>query len=456
MAANAWHPGSWRQRTALQQPTYPDPDALDRVLALLRQLPPIVPSGEVEALRKQMAEVEKGVRFLIQGGDCSERFDECRPATIVGKLKVILQMGLILLDASKMKVVRVARMAGQYAKPRSKLEETREGVTLPSYQGDLVNRPGFTAAERTPDPANLLAGYQYSGITLNFVRGLVGGDFSNLDYPDYWDLGFAERSPHAETYRAVVARLSDSLRFLEASVGAPLGRLTRTEVFTSHEALILPYEEALTRKVPFREGWFNQSTHFPWIGDRTRALDGAHVEYMRGIQNPVGVKISASIAPEELVALLERLNPAREPGKVMLIHRFGKSKIAAALPPLIEAVQRSERSAVWCCDPMHGNTITTAAGHKTRSFDDILDEVRSAFEIHHDCGTFLGGVHFELTGDDVTECIGGARALSEHDLHRAYNSLVDPRLNQEQALEAALQVGQVMRKWAGAMPTERG
>ena len=287
-AKDAWHPGSWRQKQALQQPAYPDPAALESALTLLRALPPVVPSGEVESLRKQMAEVARGTRFLIQGGDCSERFEDCRPAVIVRKLKVLLQMSLILLDASKMKVLRVGRMAGQYAKPRSKLIETRDGVTLPAYQGDIVNRPGFSSAERVPDPSNILGGYQYSAITLNFVRGLVGGDFSNLDYPDYWDLGFAEKSPHAETYRAVVSRLSDSLRFLEASVGAPLGRLTRTEIFTSHEALLLPYEEALTRSVPYREGWFNQSTHFPWIGERTRALDGAHVEYMRGIQNPVG------------------------------------------------------------------------------------------------------------------------------------------------------------------------
>jgi 3-deoxy-7-phosphoheptulonate synthase len=450
-----WSITSWRSKKASQQPSYGESANLDGTLALLRELPPIVPSGEIETLRKQMAEVCHGERFLLQGGDCSERFEDCRPAVIVRKLKVLLQMSLILLDASKMKVLRVGRMAGQYAKPRSQLIETRDGVTLPAYQGDIVNRPGFSSKERVPDPANMLAGYQYSAITLNFIRGLVGGDFSNLDYPDYWDLGFAEKSPHADTYHAVVARLSDSLRFLEASVGAPLGRLTRTEIFTSHEALLLPYEEALTRSVPHREGWFNQSTHFPWIGDRTRALDGAHVEYMRGIQNPVAVKVGGSMDPQELVALVERLNPNDEPGKITLTHRFGAKKIAQALPPLVEAVKRSGRKVVWCCDPMHGNTTTTAHGYKTRSFDDILDEVRLAFEAHHELGTFLGGVHFELTGDDVTECIGGARALREEDLQRAYNSLVDPRLNQEQALEIALQVGQVMQKWVGKRPSSR-
>ena len=445
--SQAWTPSSWRRRTAQQQPTYLDPEQLRCVIEHIRTLPPIVTSGEIEALKHELAEAANGARFVIQGGDCSERFTDCRTPVVVSKLKVLLQMSMILLDASQMKITRIGRFAGQYAKPRSSLTETREGITLPAYQGDLVNRPGFTVEERTPDPSNLLAGYQYAALTLNCIRGMVTGNFSDLEYPEYWRLDFAERSPHAETYRQCLRRLTQSVRFMEACAGASLRQLMKFELFTSHEGLLLAFEEALTRTVPHRSGHFNLGAHFLWIGNRTRALDGAHVEYFRGIENPVGVKIDGTINVDDLVELSRALNPHNVPGKLVFIHRLGVHRVEAALPPILEAIERAKRSVVWMCDPMHGNTVLTDAGVKTRRFNDIVEEVRIAFAVHRRVGTFLGGVHFELTGEDVTECIGGARDVSPDDLSRAYHSLVDPRLNYEQALEMALQIGALMPRW---------
>ena len=444
-----WTPSSWRERPAEQQPRYPDENHLRQVLAHLGTLPPIVTSGEIETFKHLLAEVAAGARFVIQGGDCSERFEDCRTEVIIGKLRLLLQMSLILLDASQMKITRVMRLAGQYAKPRSSLIETRDGVTLPAYQGDLVNRPGFTAAERTPDPNNIVAGYQYAALTINWLRGLIAGNFSDLEYPEYWNVAFTERSPHAAIYKEMLGRLTRSVKFMEACAGAPIRQLMSFDVFTSHEGLLLPYEEVLTQTVPHRTGYYNLGTHFPWIGNRTRSPGGAHVEYFRGIENPVGVKVDGSLSPDEIVELSRVLNPRDQPGKLVFIHRFGARHIAEALPVLVEAIQRARRSVVWFCDPMHGNTVTTEDGLKTRSFDAILDEVRIAFDVHRRCGTFLGGVHFELTGEDVTECTGGAGELSEDDLRHAYRSLVDPRLNYEQALEMALQIGGLMPRWTG-------
>jgi 3-deoxy-7-phosphoheptulonate synthase len=444
-----WSPSSWQSRPAAQQPKYPDQAALQEALACVKRLPPIVMSSEVHELRRQLAEVARGERFLIQGGDCSERFEECTARRIYSKVRLFLQMSLVLLDASKMKLLRIGRMAGQYAKPRSSLIETRDGVMLPAYQGDIINRPGFTEEERTPNPRHLIDGHHHSAATLNFIRGLTAGDFANFTAAEYWNLDFAERSPNAAMYHTIAARIGDSLRFMEAATGGSMRRLTRLEFFTSHEGLHLPYEEANTMIPVARPGWHNLGAHFLWIGDRTRALDGAHVEYFRGIENPIGVKIGNTIRPDELVELVRVLNPANEAGKLTLIHRFGARRIDASLPPLVEAITRAGAQVVWACDPMHGNTTTTASGIKTRSFDDILDEVRKAFELHHRLGTFLGGVHFEMTGEDVTECTGGARALTDEDLKHAYASLVDPRLNYEQTIEMAFQVGEVMQKWRG-------
>jgi 3-deoxy-7-phosphoheptulonate synthase len=444
-----WSPDSWRTKPITQQPSYADPQALREVLAKLARLPPLVTSWEVETLKQQLAEAAFGERFLLQGGDCSESFNECESAVIAAKLKILLQMSLVLVHGSKKRVIRVGRFAGQYAKPRSADIETRSGVSLPSYRGDMVNRVGFTAADRRPDPELLLRGYERAALTLNFIRSLVDGGFADLHHPEYWDLGFMQSSPQAAEYHRMVETILESLRLMEVVSGRGFGETHRVDFFASHEGLILEYERAQTRRPPRRDKWYNLSTHLPWIGDRTRSLDGAHVEYFRGIANPVGVKVGPNITPDEVLALITALNPTDEPGRLTLIHRFGAQKIASLLPPIIDAVRRSGRVVLWCCDPMHANTETTREGYKTRSFANILHELEQAFEIHHDGGSRLGGVHFELTGDDVTECIGGARGLCEADLSRAYKSQVDPRLNYEQALEMALVIARKMRAMEG-------
>jgi 3-deoxy-7-phosphoheptulonate synthase len=451
---NDWRPDSWKTKPVQQQPAYADPVRLSESLERIRSLPPLVPAEEVERLKSRLAEVAKGERFFIQAGDCSERFDECRGATIEAKVKIILQAGLILLNASKLKLTLLGRLAGQYAKPRSRLIETRGEISLPAYQGDLVNRPGFTPEERAPDPGRLIEGYLLAGLTLSHIRALLAGDLASVRHPYYWDVGFADSSPEAEAYRAEIAGLLDSVRFMEAVSGEPLGRVKPVEFYSSHEGLLLGYEEACVRRQTHRGGWYAQGAHFLWIGERTRALDGAHIEFFRGLSNPIGVKVGPSMKPDELVALIKLLNPGNEPGRLTLIHRMGAARIEEALPPLVREVRRSGRSVVWCCDPMHGNTVGTPEGAKTRSFDDILDELRKAFAIHREQGTFLGGLHFELTGENVTECIGGARGLSAAELRHDYRSLVDPRLNHEQTLEMALQAGRAMRRTDSGKPVD--
>ena len=351
---------------------------------------------------------------------------------------------MVLVHASKKKVIRVGRFAGQYAKPRSSDVETRDGVSLPSYRGDMINSLEFTEESRIPNPERLLRGYERSALTLNFIRSLVDGGFADLHHPEYWDLDFITHSPHAAEYRSMASSISNSIEFMESIAGVSISDFHRVDFFTSHEGLHLHYEQSQTRQVPRRTGWYNLSTHLPWIGDRTRDLDGAHVEYFRGIVNPVGVKVGPSIEPNELVSLVERLNPNNEPGKVILIHRFGAQRIADCLPPLIRAVQKAGKIVLWCCDPMHGNTEGTKSGLKTRNFNNILTELERAFEIHEQNESLLGGVHFELTGDNVTECTGGARGLTEADLSQAYKTQVDPRLNGEQGLELAFLICQRM------------
>jgi 3-deoxy-7-phosphoheptulonate synthase len=429
-----------------QQPVYPDAKALEQALAQLSQLPPLVTSWEIENLKHQLAEAVRGERFLLQGGDCSESFAECESGAITRKLKILLQMSLVLVQGAKKRVIRLGRIAGQYAKPRSVDLETRNGVSLPAYRGDLINSPGFTPAERTPNPDLLLRGYERSCLTINFIRALVDGGFADLHHPEYWDLGFASKSPLAAEYRALMDSLVESLRFLESVTGGKLSDFERVDFFTSHEALHMLYEQALTRQVPRRQGWYNLSAHLLWIGDRTRALDGAHIESLRGIANPVAVKIGPSISPEEAVALTDVLNPSNEPGRLTLVHRFGANKVAALLPPVVEAVRRRNKNVLWCCDPMHGNTEATTTGLKTRRFENILSELETSFRILRECGTYLGGVHFELTGENVTECLGGASGVSEADLTRDYRTSVDPRLNFEQALEMALRLARLMRQ----------
>jgi len=444
-----WSLSSWRQRPASQQPTYPDPEQLDRAIGELASLPPLVTSWEIERLKSQLAEAAAGRRFLLQGGACAERFDQCSAAIITNKLKVLLQMSLVLTFGLKRKIIRVGRFAGQYAKPRSSDTETRDGVSLPSYRGDLINGPEFTEADRIPDPDRLLRGYETSALTINFIRSLVEGGFADLRHPEYWDLDFVEHSPRALEYQAMVESISDSIRFMEVLADSKAGEISRVDFFTSHEGLHLPYEEAVTRQVPRRAGWYNLGTHFPWIGMRTCEIDGAHVEYYRGIRNPIGVKIGPGMTPEWLTELIEILDPDDEPGRLTLIHRFGYGKVTEGLPPLIRAAQASGRHVVWCCDPMHGNTETTSEGIKTRRFDNIIGEVEQSFDVHHEMGSYLGGIHFELSGDNVTECVGGARGLAEADLRRAYESRVDPRLNYEQSLEMALLIARKMASMNG-------
>ncbi len=444
-----WSPVSWQDKEALQQPVYPDAAHLEAVLADLAQLPPLVTSWEAETLKRHLAEAAHGHRFVLQGGDCAERFDECRADILTNRLKILLKMSVVLIYGLKLPVVRIGRLAGQYAKPRSEPFETHNGLTLPSYRGDIINAPAFTPEARTPDPERLRLAYSYSALTLNFVRALAEGGFADLHHPEYWNLDFAEHSPLADDYHAIVTSVSEALRFAETVSEAPIAGLDRVAFFTSHEALHLHYEQALTREVPRREGVYNLSTHFPWIGKRTADLAGAHVEYARGIRNPIGLKVGPGLSPAELVALVEHLDPDHEPGRLTLITRFGADRIEAALPPLVAAVQATGRTLLWCTDPMHGNTETTDAGVKTRRFDNVLAELELAFDVHAALGTRLGGVHFELTGEDVTECIGGARGLRETDLERAYHSPVDPRLNAEQALEMGLRIVRKVQRMRG-------
>jgi 3-deoxy-7-phosphoheptulonate synthase len=443
-----WTPNSWETKPAEQQVRYDDPEALASAVTRLR-----VGDERLEALdfpgrdeRRQRAQA--GRRFLLQGGDCAETIVDCRPDIITNKLKILLQMSLVLIHGGKKPVIRVGRFAGQYAKPRSKPVEVKDGVELPSYYGDLVNRPEFTAEARRADPQLLLSGYSHAALTLNFIRSLSAGGFADLHHPEYWDLSFfnrAELPPEVKReYESTTRELSEALRFMEALGESTVDELTRVDFFTSHEGLNLLYESAQTRPVPRRAGHYDLTVHRPWIGERTRALEGAHIEFFRGIRNPVGVKLGPSVAPDDVVRLVERLNPDDEPGKIVLITRMGAVKVEAALPPLIEALRRSGRRVLWVSDPMHGNMQVTQSGWKTRNFDNILREVELSFDAHESCGSHLGGVHFELTGDDVTECIGGG--INESDLDRNYLSVCDPRLNYRQALEMAFLVARRMGK----------
>lgn len=446
--AQGWSPASWQSHSVLQQPAYRDANALAAAKDELAQLPPLVTSWEIFELKRQLADAQEGKRFLLQGGDCAENFSDCESGLISNRLKVLLQMSVVLVYGLRLPVVRVGRFAGQYAKPRSADTETRDGITLPCYRGDLVNAPEFTAQAREPDPRRMIKGHARSALTMNFVRALIDGGFADLHHPEYWDLDWMRHSSRAADYQKMIQAIGDGVRFMETLSGNAIHNLNRVDFFTSHEALLLPYEECLTRQVPRQWGWFNLSTHFPWIGLRTAALDGAHVEYMRGIRNPVAVKVGPSVAPDDLMRLIDTLNPHDEPGRLTLIHRMGRANIEKGLPPLLDVVKREGRRVLWVADPMHGNTENTAVGVKTRRFENILGELELGFDLHAAAGTRLGGVHLELTGENVTECLGGARDLAEADLARAYRSTVDPRLNYEQSLELAMLI---VRK-RGAVP----
>jgi 3-deoxy-7-phosphoheptulonate synthase len=443
---NEWTPESWQAKAAQQDVRYPDPAALAAIVEQIRRLPPLVTSWEVESLRTQLARAAAGDSFLLQGGDCAESFDDCSSDSIAAKLKILMQMSLVLVHGTRRQVIRVGRMAGQYAKPRSADSETRGGVTLPAYRGDTVNREPFTLEDRTPDPTLLLRGYERAALTLNFVRALADGGFADLHHPEYWDLAFAEGARHVDEYHRIVEQIRESIAFVSTITGVDAAMLKRIDFFISHEGLSLPYDSAQTRPVPRRPGFYNLSTHLPWIGMRTAQLDGAHVEFHRGIRNPLGIKIGAAMTTEWLTALLDRLDPDHEPGRITLVHRMGAGNVGKHLPRLVDAVLDSGRRVLWVCDPMHGNTESTPQGYKTRRFDRIVAELEESFAVHEELGGHLGGVHFEMTGEDVTECTGGARGLEDADLDRAYKSRVDPRLNYEQALELALLIARHLRR----------
>jgi 3-deoxy-7-phosphoheptulonate synthase len=440
-----WTPDSWRQRQALQQPSYPDREALCGVLTELRQLPPLVTSWEILRLREQLAEAAAGKRFVLHGGDCAERFVDCSPRRIANMVKVLLQMSLVLVVGSERPVIRIGRFAGQYAKPRSADTEIRDGVELPVYRGDIVNRPEFSAGARTADPQLLLRGYERAALTLNFIRALVKGGFADLHHPEYFDLDWVAESPHRHEYRRMVDTITESLRFMENVLGVRAGESDRIDFYTSHEALHLGYEEAQTRTVPRRPGYFNLASHFPWVGLRTHQPEGAHIEYVRGIENPIAIKVGGGATREHVARWLDALDPNRSPGRLAFIHRFGVKHIAEGLPKLIEATRAEGGSVLWICDAMHGNTQTTAGGVKTRYFEDIYSELEQAFDGHRRMGQELGGVHIELTGEPVTECIGGFGGPREQDLARAYESQVDPRLNYEQSIELAFLIARKMK-----------
>ena len=440
---SSWNPHSWQHCPALQQPAYADPSELEAVLARLRRLPPLVVPQEVDRLRGLLAEAAAGRRFLLQGGDCAERFQDCTPEAIEGKLRVLLQMSVALTHGGRKPVVRVGRIAGQFAKPRSKPTERVRGRELPSYRGDLINGLEADEASRRADPGRMLEAYFHACATLNHLRALTASGFADLHHPERWELpGAPGQVPE---YRRTMDQVRESLDFLEALGGVQRDVLERIDFFTSHEALLLPFEEALTRWVPEDSGYYNLGAHTLWVGERTRQLDGAHIEYLRGIRNPIGVKVGPSATPDHLVALLDHLDPQREPGRITLISRFGATKIQAALPPLLKAVQGTDHPVLWSCDPMHGNGAESATGLKTRDFSAILSELRQAFEIHRAAGSHLGGVHIELTGEAVTECTGGSEGLSEADLAKAYETGCDPRLNGTQSLEMAFLIAAMMR-----------
>jgi 3-deoxy-7-phosphoheptulonate synthase len=443
-----WSPDSWRGRPIKQVPDYPDAAALAQVEATLRNYPPLVFAGEARRLKASLAAVAEGRAFLLQGGDCAESFAEFHPNNIRDTFRVLLQMAVVLTYGASCPVVKVSRMAGQFAKPRSSDAETQGQVTLPSYRGDIINGQDFTAQARTPDPQRMIQCYSQSAATLNLLRAFAQGGYADLHRVHSWNQGFVANSPQGERYRELADRLTETLDFMAACglTSETTPQIRETDLFTSHEALLLPFEQALTRVDSTSGDWYDCSAHMVWIGDRTRQPDGAHVEFMRGIKNPIAMKCGPSLDPQELVRLIDTLNPENEAGRLTLICRMGTDKVETKLPPLIRAVEREGRKVVWCCDPMHGNTITSTTGYKTRLFDRILSEVKGFFAVHEAEGTYAGGVHFEMTGQDVTECMGGAQAISEATLADRYHTHCDPRLNASQALELAFLIAEALKK----------
>lgn len=443
-----WTPDSWRRKPIQQVPDYPDPDALAAVEKQLSTFPPLVFAGEARSLKRHLAQVAAGEVFLLQGGDCAESFAEHGANNIRDFFRVFLQMAVVLTYAAASPVLKVGRIAGQFAKPRSSPVETRNGVSLPSYRGDIVNDNEFTPEGRQPDPRRQIEAYRQSAATLNLLRAFAQGGYANLGSVHQWMLGFVKDSPQSRRYMELADRISEALGFMQAC-GLDLERhpeLRGTELYTSHEALLLGYEEALTRVDSTSGDWYCTSGHMLWIGDRTRQLDHAHVEYCRGIKNPIGLKCGPSMKADDLMRLIEVLDPDNEPGRLTLICRMGADRVGELLTPLVRAVKRENRKVIWSCDPMHANTISSASGFKTRPFDRILQEVKGFFAVHAAEGTIAGGVHLEMTGQNVTECTGGARAISDEDLNNRYHTFCDPRLNAEQSIDLAFLLAELLKK----------
>jgi 3-deoxy-7-phosphoheptulonate synthase len=448
MMSERWTPDSWRAKPVQQVPTYPDAAALKGIERQLAGFPPLVFAGEARKLKRALAKVAAGEAFLLQGGDCAESFAEHSADNIRDFFRVFLQMAVVLTFAGASPVVKVGRIAGQFAKPRSAPDETVDGVTLPSYRGDIVNDIEFTKEARVPDPRRQMEAYRQSAATLNLLRAFATGGYANLENVHRWMLGFVKDSPLSSRYRELADRITETLDFMRAIGIDPETHpeMRITDFYTSHEALLLGYEEAMTRVDSTSGDWYATSGHLIWIGDRTRQLDHAHVEYFRGIKNPIGMKCGPSLGADELLKLVDLLNPDNEPGRLTLICRFGADKVFEELPALLRAVKREGRSVVWSCDPMHGNTIKAGSGYKTRPFEAIMQEIRNFFAVHQAEGTHAGGVHLEMTGKNVTECTGGARALSDADLHDRYHTFCDPRLNAEQALEVAFLTAELIKR----------
>jgi len=448
-----WSPNSWRDCPIRQAPAYPDVTKLEDMEARIGRYPPLVFAGEARRLKAHLALAAEGRAFVLQGGDCAESFSDFTANIIRDTFRVLLQMAVVLTFGASLPVVKIGRMAGQFAKPRSSDTETQDGVTLPSYRGDIINGPEFAQSSRIPDPARMEFGYFQSASTLNLLRAFSSGGYADLHEVHRWNLGFVERSPLAERYQDLASRIDETLSFMAACgmTSATTRDLRETDFYISHEALLLPYEQALARVDSTTGDWYGCSAHFLWIGDRTRQAEGAHVEFLRGLKNPLGIKVGPTQQPDDLLRLLDILNPDNEAGRVTLISRMGAEKVAETLPPLVRAVERAGHKVVWLSDPMHGNTISTSSKVKTRNFDSIIQEVRRFFDIHATEGTWAGGVHVEMTGQDVTECTGGAHRLSEADLGGRYETCCDPRLNAEQSLELAFLVAGELK--ARRLPT---
>ena len=446
--ATVWTPESWRDATGIQMPVYKDAAALAATEATLRNYPPLVFAGEARNLTTDLAKVADGKAFLLQGGDCAESFAEFHPNNIRDTFRVILQMAVVLTFAGKLPVVKLGRMAGQFAKPRSTPTETINGVELPSYFGDIINDIEFVAEGREPDPARMVRAYSQAASTLNLLRAFSSGGYANLQQVNAWTHDYMGRSPWAQKYKETADRISEALAFMEACGITPetVPQIKGTSFYTSHEALLLPYEQAMTRQDSLTGGWYDTSAHFLWIGDRTRFEGSAHVEFLRGIGNPIGIKCGPSLEPDALLRMLDTLNPAREAGRITLISRYGYDKVESGLPILVRAVQREGHPVIWSCDPMHGNVIKSASGYKTRPFERILAEVRGFFAVHRAEGSFGGGIHIEMTGQNVTECTGGAVAVTDEGLADRYHTHCDPRLNAAQSLELAFLLAEMLNQ----------